>query len=131
MPTMKKLMLAVVVAIVGLLPLAANATTGYVCRVNQYNYFAFGNDGGVLVSFYSGPNCTGSFQFTGYACTANSSTASCSSSSYYVYTAAQLLNLFDSLVEHGRGGNRVDYVTGSSCQNSGTNCLQSLNFYAD
>ena len=31
------------------LPSLANATTGYVCAVEQYNYAGLGNDGGLLV----------------------------------------------------------------------------------
>jgi hypothetical protein len=132
MRSMKKFIsMLFVAAILYLAPLTANATLGYVCKVIQYNYSGFGNNGGLLVSFYSGAACSGSLLLTGYACTANSTSASCSSSAYYTYTEAQLLSLMGQLVEHGRSGNRINYVTSATCRAGGASCLQAVEFQSN
>jgi len=118
------------IAVIGvtLLPVAANATIGYVCEVEEYNYSGFGSYGGVLVSFYSGKACSGSFQATLYACTTGSTDPVCTASSYNTYTADQLLAVYDNLVQHARTGNSVRYYTSTSCKGGGTGCLDSLTF---
>jgi hypothetical protein len=130
----KRLLMSVIVGALFLLPLVAHATNGYVCRVLEYNYFGFGNNGGLLINFYSGAHCTGSYQTTAYACTTGSSDPVCSGSSYYTYSEAQLMAIMHELVESGRSGNQVVYFTGSGAQckgTGGTNCLQEIDFYSN
>jgi hypothetical protein len=129
MRVMKKFLLGLI-AVVGLslLPVAANATNGYVCEVQEYNYSGFGNYGGILVSFYSGKNCTGSVQGVMYACTTGSTDPVCTSSSYYTYTADQLLAIYGNFIAHARSGNMVRWYTTTSCQSGGTSCLDAFYF---
>lgn len=130
--SMKKLSTLCAALAVFLISLTAHATFGYVCYVNQYNFSGFGSYGGILINFYTGPNCTGSMQFVGYACTTGSTTNVCSSSSFNTYSEAQLMNLFDSLTESGRAGTRINYViSAAACRAGGTNCLESMNFYSN
>jgi hypothetical protein len=130
---MKKLSLAVVaVAALTLAPMVAQATDGYVCRVNQYNFGGFGTNGGILVSYNTLPNCGGSFQYTGYVCSAGSTSASCSATSYYIYSEAQLQSLFQRFVEAGYTGKKVNYVnSGTTCRTGATTCMEHFNFYSN
>jgi hypothetical protein len=129
---MKKLCLSLVAAAaLYLVPAAAHAVDGYVCRVNQYNFSGFGTNGGILVSFNTSPNCAGSFQYTGYFCSAGSTSTGCSSSSYYVYTEAQLQSLFNAAREAGSSGRKVNYQQATTCKSGGTSCMEHVNFYSN
>lgn len=126
---MKKTFLASIIAgALLILPSVASATTGYVCSVEEYNYFPFGNYGGFFVSLYSGQNCTGSFLATGYACTTNSSATVCSSSAYYTYSEAQLMALLHEIIGAKRTGSPVALYMSNACKSGGSSCLQDIVF---
>lgn len=102
--------------------------TGYPCRVHQNNYSYFGSFGGLMVSYYSGANCSGAFQYTGYVCTTNASSSACPSDSRYIYTEAQLQQIFDSLIESMHHGRQVDFSYTNSCRGGGTACQETITF---
>ena len=98
------------------------------CEVKQYNYSGFGSYGGILMRFYTAPNCGGSLAATLYACTTGSTDAVCSASVYNTFSEPQLQSIYTNLIGHARSGNAVNYLTTTSCKGGGTNCLESVYF---
>lgn len=97
---------------------------GYVCSARfetQSNYM--GDDGGVRLSFYDAPNCTGAYLGYGYMY---------SSGSPYVtvndeHSEARLLSHFQLAAQAAETGQRV-YI--STCTGS-AGCIEQLNFYGN
>ncbi len=107
-------------------PVNAAISNGYayVCSASfetQSTYM--GDDGGVRISFYSAPNCTGSYVGFGYLY---------SSGSPYVtaddeHSEARLLTYFQLAADAAETGQRV-YI--SACSGS-AGCIEKLNFYGN
>src|SRR5438067_1734794 len=75
----------------------AGGDYGYVCYTNAAPPPAnshLGNYGGVTISFYSGPSCTGTFLHYGFFCSIGATYSSCSS---ILYPEATLNALYGNL----------------------------------
>jgi hypothetical protein len=126
---MKKLLTSVVLAgALFALPKVASAANGYVCHVVMYNYSGLGTSGGLLITFYTGANCTGSFAYTGYYCSASATSNVCASSSYWTYSQAQLVGLLGEFGASARAGRSLYYSNANACKTSGSTCLGQVNF---
>ena len=117
-----------VLATVLSIPFFAHADYGYICEVQQYNYSGFGPDGGVQLTFYSQPNCSGSYLYTGYLCTGGTSTV-CTNDSYHNnFSEAQLQSHYDAAIEAASNGDKVRFYFSSSCKSGGSSCLDVVYF---
>lgn len=107
-------------------PAQAAVSNGYayVCSARfetQSNYM--GDDGGVRISFYSEPNCAGSYAGYGYLYSAGSPYVTADDQ----HSEARLLTYFDLAARAAESGQKV-YI--STCDGS-AGCIEKLNFYGD
>lgn len=107
-------------------PANAAITNGYayVCSARfetQSTYM--GDDGGVRISFYDSPGCTGAYEGYGYLYSSGSPYVTANDE----HSEARLLTYFELATNAAETGQKV-YIT--KCAGS-SGCIEKLNFYAD
>ncbi|MCA9650147.1 MAG: hypothetical protein H6712_17760 [Myxococcales bacterium] len=103
---------------------AISAGYAYVCSARYETQSTYmGDDGGVRISFYDAPNCTGSYLGYGYLYSAGSPYVTADDQ----HSEARLLTYFDMAGRAAESGQRV-YI--STCSGS-VGCIEKLNFYGD
>jgi hypothetical protein len=88
----------------------AHATVGYLCTVDGgfgKGYSSFGNYGGIQLTVYSSPACSGSFVGGGWLCSNGSTSSACSSPIYYNLDEDQLLQIFGGLQRAAASNQKV------------------------
>jgi hypothetical protein len=90
-----------------------------------------GSYGYTSVSLYSGPDCTGSFLFSGYLCTVNANANSfCTNLTWLFHNYWSIPHITHAIIEASQFNYHVRASTGS-CQGGVGECLQLLTFIAN
>lgn len=88
--------------IAALLMLSASAKAEYVCEVTMLDNAqgsSYGDNGFVLVRFYTERNCGGSFMYQQWFCSTNANSTGCASNPKYHYSERGLMSLYEKLVD--------------------------------
>ena len=114
-------------------PAVASADYGYVCSTyHTPGDTSLGDEGYTGATYYSGPNCTGSYQGSKNYCSPGrlSFSSVCASSASYLYPRADLLALYEMLQRAAEWGQRVYWST-TTCASGGSTCGASVTFYGN
>lgn len=103
---------------------AISSGYAYVCSARYETQSTYmGDDGGVRISFYDAPNCTGAYLGFGYLYSSGSPYVTAANE----HSEARLLTYFELASNAAESGQRV-YIT--DCSGS-SGCIEKLNFYGN
>ena len=114
-------------------PAVASANSGYVCSTFMVpGDTHLGDEGYVSATYYSGPNCTGSYLGGKTYCSPGRVyfTSACAESATYLYHRADLNALFSALSRAAEWGQRIWYGT-TTCASGSTHCGSTVYFYGN
>jgi hypothetical protein len=119
-------------AFIGMVFSIAEAKAEYVCTVRYYpsTTTGYGNEGYILLTTYSAPNCSGTFDATSYVCSPGATSTSCVSSTAYRYDRQSILAVYQSLQRAAAADQGVD-VNAVTCNGGSGSCFSSVGFTSD
>jgi hypothetical protein len=109
----------------------AQVDKAYLCDVehqkNEGSYF--GEAGYLVASYYSAPNCTGSYLGYHYYCSKGAVGGYCAAGTQNLFRREELLALRHELLEHAHGGYRITSFN-TPCNNGDTKvCARIIRFH--
>jgi hypothetical protein len=119
---MTRLISAGLFAAVLLFSSLASATNGYVCSTRRNMSTSYGSAGAAYVSYYTAPDCAGSFAGSRYYCSSGASSSACTSNSSYLYGAAELNTFMTMFQTAALEGSKISFADVPCGVGGGTDC---------
>lgn len=110
---------------------SADALASYPCQVTYHpNSSIWGSYGYILLSWYSGPNCSGTQEGGSYICSSGATYAYCASSSYH-YPNTVILTLWENLQRAAADNQKIQINKGTCINSAYSSCITTVTFRSD